>query len=65
MNYTITTGDRLYTDRNSRAELEVGPFAVRMSETTDLTVSNLNDQLLQLGLGQGSIRVTAFELPST
>jgi hypothetical protein len=62
-NYTVTTGDRLYTDQGARAELEVGPYAVRLSQTTDLTLANLNDRLMQLGLGQGSIRVTVFELP--
>src|SRR6266404_3074658 len=46
LNYTVTTGDRLYTDQGSRAELEVGPYAVRMSQTTDLTIANLNDQML-------------------
>lgn len=64
MNYTVTTGDRLYTDQGARAELEAGPYAVRMSETTDLTVANFNDQILQLGVGQGSVRVTVYELPS-
>lgn len=64
VNRTITTGDRLYTDEQSRAELEVGPYAVRLSQTTDLTMANLNNQLMQLGLGQGSIRVTIYELPA-
>jgi hypothetical protein len=63
-NYTITTGDRLYTDQGARAELEAGPYAVRMSETTDLTLANYNDQILQLGIGQGSVRVSVYELPS-
>jgi hypothetical protein len=66
LNYTISTGDRLCTDQGSRAELEVGPFAVRMSETTDLTMAklaNLNDQLLQLGLAQGTVRLSLYQLP--
>jgi hypothetical protein len=64
MNYTVTTGDRLYTDQGAKAELEVGPFAIRMSEATDLTMANLNDQMMQLGLGQGSVRVTVYDLPA-
>jgi hypothetical protein len=64
LNYTVTTGDRIYTDQGSRAELEVGPSAVRLSETIDLTMANLNDQLMQLGLGQGTIRVSVYQLPS-
>ena len=62
-NYTLTTGDRLYTNQGARAEVEVGPYTVRMSENTDLTVANLNDQLMQLGLGQGSVEVSVYELP--
>ncbi len=63
LNYPLTTGDRLYTDQGGRAELQVGPFAVRLSESTDLTTVNLTDQLMQLGLGQGAIRVTVFTMP--
>jgi hypothetical protein len=64
LNYTLTTGDRLYTDQNSRAELEVGPYAVRLWDGTDLTLANLDDQTMQLGLAQGSLRVSVYELPS-
>ncbi len=63
INRPVTTGDRLYTDQGARAELEVGPFAVRLSQGTDVTVANLNDQLLQLGVSQGSLRVTIFQMP--
>jgi len=64
LNYTVTTGDRLYSDQGARAELEVGSFAVRMSDATDLTMANLNDQLMQLGIGQGSVRLSIFNMPS-
>jgi hypothetical protein len=62
LNYPLTTGDRVYTDQGSQVELEVGSTAVRMSEATDLTVANLTDELLQLGIGQGTVRVRVFEL---
>jgi Family of unknown function (DUF6600) len=64
LNYPVTTGDRLYTDQGARAEINAGPFAVYLSETTDLTMANLNDQIMQLGLGQGIIRVSVYELAS-
>jgi hypothetical protein len=64
LNYPLTTGDRIYTDQDSRAELEVGSAAVRASATTDLTVANLNDHFMQLGLGQGTIRVRIYDLPT-
>jgi hypothetical protein len=63
LNYPLTTGDRLYTDQNSQAELEIGSVAVRASATTDLTVVNLNDQFMQLGLGEGTLRVRVYDLP--
>ena len=62
-NYVVTTGDRLYTDSGARAELEIGPYTVRLWEQTDLTVTNLNDQVMQLGLNQGSLRVSVYQLP--
>jgi len=62
LNYTITTGDRLYTDQDARADLEVGGSAVRMSNATDVTVTNLTDSILQLGLAQGTIRVTVYQM---
>jgi hypothetical protein len=64
LNYPLTAGDRIYTDQDSQAELEIGSVAVRASATTDLTVANLNDQFMQLGLGQGAIRVHVYDLPS-
>jgi hypothetical protein len=64
LNFTVTTGDRLYTNRGARAELEAGSYTVRLSDATDLTVTNLNDQIMQLGLGQGALRVSIYELPS-
>src|SRR5437762_12952054 len=42
-NYVVTTGDRLYTDQGSRAELEVGPFVVRLRQRTELAVTHLNE----------------------
>jgi len=63
-NYTVTTGDRIFADQGGEAELQAGPFAVRLSESTDLTIANLNDQIMQLGLAQGTIRVSVYQLPS-
>ena len=63
LNYTMTTGDRIYTYDGGRAELEVGPWAVRLAQDTDLTMANLTDQFMQLGVGQGSVRVTVYQMP--
>ena len=64
LNFPVTTGDRIYTDKNASAELEVGSYAVRLASATDLTVTNLNDQIMQLGLEQGTLRVSVYEMPA-
>jgi hypothetical protein len=61
-NYPMTTGDRLYTDNDGRAELETGNIAIRMAPDTDLSTTTLSDQLVQLGLAQGTLRVRAYEI---
>lgn len=64
LNFPVTTGDRLYTDKDGRAELQAGFFAVRMSASSDVTVTNLNDETMQLGLEEGTLRISVYELPS-
>lgn len=61
-NYPVASGDRIYADQNSRAEVQLGSMAIRMWQTTDLTFTNLADQLTQLGLAQGTIRVRTLSL---
>ncbi len=61
-NYPMTTGDRLYTDNDGRAELETGNIAIRMAPNSDLSTTTLSDQLLQLGLAQGTLRVRAYDI---
>jgi hypothetical protein len=62
LNYTVTSGDRLFTGRNARAEMEVGPFAVRVADSTDLRVERLTDDFAHLGLARGTMRVTVYRL---
>lgn len=64
LNFPVTTGDRLYTDKRSWAEIETGPFTGRLSSETDMTVTELNDQILQLGLDQGVVRLSIYDFPS-
>lgn len=64
LNYPLTTGDRLWTDQGARAELETGNLAIRLSEQTDLTTTNVSDQVIQLGLAQGTLRIRPYEIRS-
>jgi len=62
LNYPMTMGDRIYADRGARAELQVGAVTVRAGDLADLTLTDLTDQLLQLGLTQGTIRLSVYQL---
>ena len=57
LNYPLNTGDYLWTDQGARAELHVGSTALRMDQTTALSVVNLNDQLAQFSLTAGALNV--------
>lgn len=63
LNYPITSGDRIYTDQDARAELETGILAIRISGNTDVTATSLNDRLMQFGVSQGTARFRLYNLP--
>lgn len=57
INRPLTTADRLWTDKNSRAELHLGSAAMRVSAETSLTLTNLTDDTLQVELDQGTLNL--------
>jgi hypothetical protein len=57
LNFPLNTGDYLWADQGARAELHVGSTAIRMDQTTAISVVNLNDQLAQFSLTAGSLNV--------
>lgn len=57
INRPIVTGDRLWADRNGRAELTVDNSTWWLGRETSVTVSNLDDRVLQLQVQQGTIDV--------
>ena len=57
INRPLTTGDRLWADAHSRAEIQVGGGMVRMNEGTSVSVLNLDDRVTQLQLAQGTLNV--------
>jgi hypothetical protein len=54
-NRPLTSGDNLWIDRDSRAEMHIGSTAVRMGPETSVTLLNLDDQTTQLRLSEGSV----------
>jgi hypothetical protein len=61
-NRPLTTGDNLWADKDSRAELHVGSTSIRLSGETSLTFLELDDRVMQLRLAQGSVLVRVHHL---
>ncbi len=61
-NRPLTTGDNLWADKDSRAELHVGSTSIRLGSETSLTFLELDDRVLQLRLAQGSVLMRVHHL---
>jgi hypothetical protein len=54
-NRPMVTGDDLWADENSRAEVHVGSAALRLGSRTGITFLELDDHTTQIRLAQGSL----------
>ena len=54
-NRPVSTGDRLWADAAARAEIEIGPNALRGSGPTEVDVVRLTDHWLQVRVPQGTL----------
>jgi hypothetical protein len=61
-NYPLTTGDHLWTDRDSRAELRTDFGALRLGPETEVSFLNLDDRTAQVRLAQGSLNLGIRDL---
>jgi hypothetical protein len=62
VNYPLTTGDRLYADSGSLAEVQTGQLALRAGQMTDVTLTAVTDTLTQFGLAQGSVHLRTYSI---
>jgi hypothetical protein len=62
-NRPLTRGDRLWTDKASRAEMQVGSSAVRLGGLTRVDIALIDDQATQLNVTQGSVYLRIRSLP--
>ncbi|MDL2339225.1 MAG: hypothetical protein QFE16_15410, partial [Pseudomonadota bacterium] len=62
VNRPLTTGDRLWSDADSRVELQVGGAAIRLGSSTSVTLLNLDDRIAQVQLSQGTLKVRVRSL---
>jgi len=63
LNRPLTRGDRVWTDKGSRAEVQAGSSAVRMDGQTHLEILALDDRSAQLSVTQGTVYVRVRSLP--
>src|SRR5919109_69895 len=57
VNRPMTTGDKLWSDDNSRAELHLGYAVIRLSDHTGFSFLNLTDDMTQLRLTEGTLNI--------
>lgn len=57
MNRPLSPGDRLWAETGSRAEIQVGGAMLRLNAGTAVSVLNLDDNITQLQLTEGSLYV--------
>jgi hypothetical protein len=57
VNRPLTTADRVWTDQQARAELNLGSAALRMNAETSLTLTDVSDDIVQIELDQGTLNL--------
>jgi hypothetical protein len=62
VNRPMTTGDKLWADRDSRAELHIGSASIRLGASTGFSFLNLDDNTVQLQLTEGTLRIRVKRL---
>jgi len=61
-NRPLVRGDRLWTDRDARAELQMGSAAVRLGPDSSFEILELDDRIAQVQLTQGTISLRVRRL---
>lgn len=57
-NRPMTTGDKLWTEQGARAEIYVGPAAIRLGDDTGFSFLNVDDDTIQMRMTAGVINVS-------
>jgi len=61
-NLPLGPGDRIFTDSNGRAEIQIGQTYVRLGPDSDVTLVDDSQFNINFGVAQGSIRLHSFSL---
>ena len=57
INRPITIGDKLWADQDSLVEVGLGSAAIRLNSNTAFTILNLDDNVTQVSVNEGTINV--------
>src|SRR5580692_11544189 len=57
-NRPLTTGDKLWADQDSRAEVQLGSAVIRLAPNTGFSFLNLDDNTVQIQLTSGTINIS-------
>lgn len=63
-NRPVTIGDKIWVDKDSRAELQAGEAAIHLGSNTALSFLNLDQQTIQMRVAEGSVNFRVRELKS-
>jgi len=61
-NRPMTVGDKLWTDQNSRAELQAGEASLHLGSMTAFSFLNLDENILQARVAEGAVNFRVREL---
>lgn len=61
-NRPVTVGDKIWSDKDSRVELQAGQAAIHLGEMTALSFLNLDQSVIQMRLAEGKINFRVREL---
>lgn len=62
LNRPLTSGDRLWTARDARAEMQTGNTSLRLNGEASFTLANLDDRRVQIQIAQGALHVRVWKL---
>src|SRR5215472_14780579 len=61
-NRPMSTGDKLWADRNSRAEVQLGSAMIDLAPNTGFSFLNLDDHTIQMEVTAGAISIRVWNL---
>ena len=61
-NRPVTIGDKIWTDKDSRAELQAGQASLHLGSMTALSFLNLDENIIQMRVAEGAVNFRVREL---